>query len=113
VSFSVVYLIARRLLGYLMVLARREASKDAEILLRRVDGVADPQGRRDRPGAPPGRPWVGGVPGQRSLMSAELRRFHRCPNAIVVFFPLSGGYWVVTRDRRLPGQIRVAWLMAG
>ena len=22
-----------------------------------VDGVADPQGRRDRPGAPPGRPW--------------------------------------------------------
>ena len=27
-----------------------------------VNGVADPQGRRDRPGAPPGRPWLGGVP---------------------------------------------------
>ena len=24
--------------------------------------LADPQGRRDRPGAPPGRPWMGGVP---------------------------------------------------
>ncbi|MDX6336741.1 MAG: hypothetical protein QOG05_4081 [Streptosporangiaceae bacterium] len=40
-SFSVVYLIARRLLGYLMVLARREASKDAEILvLRHENGPA-------------------------------------------------------------------------
>ena len=27
-----------------------------------VDGVTDPQERRDRPGAPPGRPWLGGVP---------------------------------------------------
>ncbi len=31
--FSVVYLLARRLLGCLMVLARREVSKDAEVLL--------------------------------------------------------------------------------
>jgi putative transposase len=27
-----------------------------------VDGVADPQGRRDRPGSAQGRPWVGGAP---------------------------------------------------
>ena len=38
--FSVVYLLARSLLGCLMVLARREASKDAELLvLRHQNGV--------------------------------------------------------------------------
>ena len=31
--FSVAYLLARRLLGCLIVLARREASKDAELLV--------------------------------------------------------------------------------
>jgi excisionase family DNA binding protein len=40
VIFSVVYLLARSLLGCLMVLARREASKDAELLvLRHQNGV--------------------------------------------------------------------------
>ena len=33
--FSVTYLLARRLLGCLMVLARREVSKDAELLVLR------------------------------------------------------------------------------
>ena len=33
--FSVAYLLARRLLGCLMVLARREVSKDAELLILR------------------------------------------------------------------------------
>jgi len=32
VIFSVVYLLARRLLGCLMILARREVSKDAELV---------------------------------------------------------------------------------
>jgi putative transposase len=35
VIFSVVYPLARRLLGCLMVLARREASKDADLLVLR------------------------------------------------------------------------------
>ena len=37
--FSVVYLLARRLLGCLMVLARREASKDAELLVLRHENA--------------------------------------------------------------------------
>jgi transposase len=39
VIFSVVYLIVRRLLGCLMVLARREVSKDAELLVRQTGRV--------------------------------------------------------------------------
>ena len=35
VIFSVIYLLVRRLLGCLMVLARREVSKDAELLVLR------------------------------------------------------------------------------
>ena len=38
--FSVVYLLARRLLGCLMVLARREVSKDAELLVLRHENAA-------------------------------------------------------------------------
>ena len=37
--FSVVYLAVRRLLGCLMVLARREVSKDAELLVLRHENV--------------------------------------------------------------------------
>ena len=37
--FSVVYLLARRLLGCLIVLARREASKDAELLVLRHENA--------------------------------------------------------------------------
>ena len=37
--FSVVYLLARRLLGCLMVLARREVSKDAELLVVRHEAL--------------------------------------------------------------------------
>ena len=37
--FSVVYLLARRLLGFLMVLARREVSKDAELLVLRHENA--------------------------------------------------------------------------
>jgi hypothetical protein len=39
VIFSAVYLLARRLLGCLMVLARREASKDAELLVLRHENA--------------------------------------------------------------------------
>jgi putative transposase len=39
VIFSVVYLLARHLLGCLMVLARREVSKDAELLVLRHENV--------------------------------------------------------------------------
>ena len=37
--FSVAYLLARRLLGCLMVLARREVSKDAELLILRPENA--------------------------------------------------------------------------
>lgn len=37
--FSVVYLLARRLLGSLMILARREVSKDAELLVLRHENA--------------------------------------------------------------------------
>ena len=37
--FAVVYLLVRRLLGCLMVLARREASKDAELLVLRHENA--------------------------------------------------------------------------
>jgi putative transposase len=39
VIFSVAYLLVRRLLGCLMVLARREVSKDAELLVLRHENV--------------------------------------------------------------------------
>jgi len=39
VILSVVYLLVRRLLGCLMVLARREASRDAELLVLRHENA--------------------------------------------------------------------------
>jgi hypothetical protein len=39
VIFSVVYLLAYRLLGCMMVLARREVSKDAELLVVRHEAL--------------------------------------------------------------------------
>jgi hypothetical protein len=39
VIFSVVYLLARGLLGCVMVLARREVSKDAELLVLRHENA--------------------------------------------------------------------------
>jgi len=39
VIFSVVYLVARCLLGCLMVLARREVSRDAELLVLRHENA--------------------------------------------------------------------------
>jgi hypothetical protein len=44
-----------------------------------VDGVADPQGRQDRPGAPPGRPWVGGVPAVAGAGDPAAGLLHRRP----------------------------------
>jgi hypothetical protein len=44
VIFSVVYLVVRCLLGCLMVLARREVSKDAELLVVRHEAPAVPDG---------------------------------------------------------------------
>jgi putative transposase len=43
--FSVIYLLVRRLLGCLMVLARREVSKDAEILVLRHENAVLCRGR--------------------------------------------------------------------
>jgi hypothetical protein len=58
VIFAVVYLLVRRLLGGLMVLARREASKDAELLvLRRENAVLRRQISRVRY-QPGGRLWL-------------------------------------------------------
>ena len=42
--FSVVYLLVRCLLGWLMVLARREVSKDAELLVVRHEALSVPDG---------------------------------------------------------------------
>jgi len=44
VLFSVVYLLVRRLLGCLMVLARGEVSKDAELLVVRHEALSVPDG---------------------------------------------------------------------
>ena len=43
--FSLIYLLVRRLLGCLMVLARREVSKDAEILVPRHENAVLCRGR--------------------------------------------------------------------
>ena len=61
--FSVVYLLARRLLGFLMVLARREVSKDAELLvLRHKNAVLRRQISRVRY-QPGDRLWLAACPG--------------------------------------------------
>jgi hypothetical protein len=46
--FSVVYLLVRRLLGCLMVLARGEVSKDAELLVLRHQSKGDAAAHRRR-----------------------------------------------------------------
>jgi hypothetical protein len=62
VIFSVVYLTLRCLLGGMMVLARRQASKDAELLLRHEHRVLRRQTGRVRyqPGGCGGLPLVVG-----------------------------------------------------
>jgi hypothetical protein len=55
VIFSAVYLLVRRLLGCLMVLARREVSKDAELLvLRHQNAVLRRQVGRSATNGPTG-----------------------------------------------------------
>ena len=59
--FSVVYLLARCLLGCPMVLARREVSKDAELpVLRHENAVLRRHARRGP--VPAGRPDCGSLP---------------------------------------------------
>jgi putative transposase len=76
VIFSVVYLLARGLLDGLMVLARREVSKDAELLvLRHENAVLRRQVGRVR-----------GQPADRRLWLAALSRLiPRAPLGRVVF----------------------------
>jgi hypothetical protein len=86
VIFSVVYLLARSLLGCLMVLARREASKDAELLvLRHQNGVLRRQISRVRY-QPADRLWLAAlsqlIPRRRwgevfAVTPATLLAWHR------------------------------------
>jgi len=52
VIFSVGYRLARCLLSWLMQLARREASKDAELLVVRHEALSVPNGGGRRPSSP-------------------------------------------------------------
>jgi putative transposase len=86
VIFSVTYLLARRLLGCLMVLARREVSKDAELLvLRHENAVLRRQTGRVRY-QPAGRLWLSAlsrlIPRRRwrevfAVTPATLLAWHR------------------------------------
>lgn len=75
-SLRLAYLAVLRVFGWLALLARSDRAKDAEILIlphqvdragihdRAVDGVADPEGRRDRPRSQTGGADLAGVPGR-------------------------------------------------
>ena len=80
--FSVVYLLARCLLGCLMVLARREVSKDAELLVLRHENAVL-------------RRQIGRVRYQRAdrLWLAALSRLILCRSEIR-FGPLTCGFSV-------------------
>ena len=82
--FSVVYLLIRRLLGCLVMLARREVSKDAELLvLRHENAVLRRQTGRVRY-----------QPGDRMWLAALSRLIPR---------RRWGEVFMVTRRRRSPG----------
>jgi putative transposase len=107
VIFSVVYLLARCLLGYLTVLARREASKDAELLvLRHENAVLRRQiGRiRYQPGD---RLWFAAL----SRLSPRHRRgevFAVTPATLFAWHRrLVARKWDYT-SRRRPGRPRTA-----
>ncbi len=101
--FSVVYLLVRRLLGCLMVLARGEVSKDAELLvLRHENAVLRRQIRRVRY-QPGDRLWLAAlsrlIPRRRwgevfAVTPATLLAWHR---------RLVAGKWDYT-SRRRPGR---------
>jgi putative transposase len=103
VIFSVVYLLTRRLLGRLMALARREASKDAELLvLRHENAVLRRQASRIRY-QPADRLWLAAlsrlIPRRRwdkvfAVTPATLPAWHR---------RLVSRKWDYTRRRR-PGR---------
>jgi putative transposase len=54
--FSVAYLLVRRLLGCLVLLARRDASKDAELLVLRHENANLSASLRRNPGRPVNQP---------------------------------------------------------
>jgi hypothetical protein len=103
VIFSVVYLLVRRLLGCLMVLARREVSKDAELLvLRHENAVLRRQTGRVRY-QPADRLWLSAlsrlIPRRRwaevfAVTPATLLAWHR---------RLAARKWDYT-NRRRPGR---------
>ena len=99
--FSVAYLLARRLLGCLMMLARREVSKDAELLvLRHENAVLRRQTSRVRY-QPADRLWLSAlsqlIPRRRwgevfAVTPATLLAWHR---------RLAARKWDYTSRRRL------------
>ena len=81
--FSVAYMLARRLLGCLMVLARREVSKDAELLVLRNENRARP--RRATEAAELARVvdafLAASLPGHRRPQRAASCRYEACSRA--------------------------------
>ena len=101
--FSVVYLLARRLLGCLMVLARREVSKDAELLvLRHENAVLRRQISRVRY-QPADRLWLAAL--SRGL-AAPLGRGLRgvTPGTPLAWAPAAGHTEMGYTSRRRPGR---------
>jgi putative transposase len=103
VIFSVVYLLVRRLLGCLMVLARREVSKDAELLVLRHENAV----LRRQTG------WVRYQPGDRMWLAALSRLIPRRRwGEVFMVTPATLPAWhrrLVTRkwdysSRRRPGR---------
>jgi hypothetical protein len=89
VIFFVVYLHARRLLGCLMLLSRREASKDAELLvLRHQNAVLRRQVGRSP--LPAGRPAVAGGAVPADLPPPVGRGVHGDPGDAAGLAPATG-----------------------
>ncbi len=100
--FSVVYLLTRRLLGCLMVLARREASKDAELLVLRHENVVlrRQTGSRAVTRLAGGRTGIEGPPraGRRGVQRLRHRTRARADDRTLPLIQVGSGWaWLVAR----------------